>query len=242
MQRLCRCTNSIGSSIVMMWSVRVRLISSIIAASVVDLPEPVGPVTTTRPRGKRRQLGERSREARAPRASSARAARRGRRRRAGSRSMKTLSAEARDAGDRVGEVDLAIELEPLLLLGRENPVEQRPERVGVELRRVGQELDRAPHANRRLGADREVEVRRTAFDRLLEPASQSSESVSLHEPGYRQRSARTLLTCRQGSEHPPPRMEDPSNGATAFLDPPSDTAPRVTPTRFHPTRYDEENL
>ena len=35
----------------MMWSVRVRLISSIIAASVVDLPEPVGPVTSTRPRG-----------------------------------------------------------------------------------------------------------------------------------------------------------------------------------------------
>ena len=51
MQRLCRCTNSIGSSIVRMWSVRLRLTSSIIAASVVDLPEPVGPVTSTRPRG-----------------------------------------------------------------------------------------------------------------------------------------------------------------------------------------------
>ena len=51
MQLLCRCRNSIGSSIVMMWSFRVRLISSIIAASVVDLPEPVGPVTRTRPRG-----------------------------------------------------------------------------------------------------------------------------------------------------------------------------------------------
>ena len=35
----------------MMWSVRVRLISSISDASVVDLPEPVGPVTRTRPRG-----------------------------------------------------------------------------------------------------------------------------------------------------------------------------------------------
>ena len=39
------------SSMVMMWSLRVRLISSITAASVVDLPEPVGPVTRTRPRG-----------------------------------------------------------------------------------------------------------------------------------------------------------------------------------------------
>ena len=36
---------------VMMCSCRSRLILSIIAASVVDLPEPVGPVTSTRPRG-----------------------------------------------------------------------------------------------------------------------------------------------------------------------------------------------
>ncbi len=35
----------------MMCSSRVWLISSIIAASVVDLPEPVGPVTSTMPRG-----------------------------------------------------------------------------------------------------------------------------------------------------------------------------------------------
>ena len=35
----------------MMWPFRSRLILSIIAASVVDLPEPVGPVTSTRPRG-----------------------------------------------------------------------------------------------------------------------------------------------------------------------------------------------
>ena len=36
---------------VMMCSLRVSLIRSIIAASVVDLPEPVGPVTSTKPRG-----------------------------------------------------------------------------------------------------------------------------------------------------------------------------------------------
>ena len=36
---------------VMMCSWRSRLIRSIIAASVVDLPEPVGPVTSTNPRG-----------------------------------------------------------------------------------------------------------------------------------------------------------------------------------------------
>ena len=53
MHFLCVCTNSIGSSIVRMCSERVSLISLIIAASVVDLPEPVGPVTSTRPRGLR---------------------------------------------------------------------------------------------------------------------------------------------------------------------------------------------
>jgi hypothetical protein len=36
---------------VMMWSSRDSLISSMIAASDVDLPEPVGPVTSTKPRG-----------------------------------------------------------------------------------------------------------------------------------------------------------------------------------------------
>ena len=42
-------TNSMGSSIVRMWRELVALIRSMIAASVVDLPEPVGPVTSTSP-------------------------------------------------------------------------------------------------------------------------------------------------------------------------------------------------
>ena len=37
---------------VRMWSWRSALILSSIAASVVDLPLPVGPVTSTRPRGR----------------------------------------------------------------------------------------------------------------------------------------------------------------------------------------------
>ena len=51
MHFLWPCRNSIGSSTVMMCSSRVALISSIIDASEVDLPEPVGPVTSTKPRG-----------------------------------------------------------------------------------------------------------------------------------------------------------------------------------------------
>ncbi len=43
---------SIGSSMVRMCSGRLRLIQPIIAASVVDLPEPVGPVISTSPWGR----------------------------------------------------------------------------------------------------------------------------------------------------------------------------------------------
>src|ERR1041384_1126059 len=48
--------NSIGSSTVMMCPFSSLLILSIIAASVVLLPEPVGPVTSTRPRGRSASL------------------------------------------------------------------------------------------------------------------------------------------------------------------------------------------
>ena len=51
--RRCGCSYSIGSSMVMMWRASRRLISLTSAASVVVLPEPVGPPTRTRPRGSR---------------------------------------------------------------------------------------------------------------------------------------------------------------------------------------------
>jgi hypothetical protein len=50
-QPLCGCRYSIGSSMVTMCSFRSVLILSMIVASVVDFPEPVGPVTRMRPRG-----------------------------------------------------------------------------------------------------------------------------------------------------------------------------------------------
>ena len=48
---LSKCRTSIGSSIVTTWTSRLLLMWSIIPARVVVLPEPVGPVTSTRPRG-----------------------------------------------------------------------------------------------------------------------------------------------------------------------------------------------
>jgi hypothetical protein len=49
MHFLFGCTNSIGSSIVMTWSLRDRLTRSMSEHRVVDFPDPVGPVTSTRP-------------------------------------------------------------------------------------------------------------------------------------------------------------------------------------------------
>ena len=122
MQRLWRWRNSIGSSMVMMWSSRVRLISSITAASVVDLPEPVGPVTRTRPRGFGREVLQHGRKAELlERLQLGRDEAEGR---AEALALEVdVHAEAREAGDRVGDVDLALDLEVLLLLGREDPVE-----------------------------------------------------------------------------------------------------------------------
>src|SRR6266566_541570 len=51
--RLSRCRNSIGSSMVMTLTRRLELIWLIIAASAVDFPDPVTPVTSTSPRGRR---------------------------------------------------------------------------------------------------------------------------------------------------------------------------------------------
>ena len=62
MQPLWAWMYSIGSSMVRMCSRRSVLILSIIAASVVDLPLPVGPVTSTRPRGRSAQLADHRRQ------------------------------------------------------------------------------------------------------------------------------------------------------------------------------------
>jgi hypothetical protein len=51
-----RCTYSIGFSMVRMWQARVWLMWPIMAARVVDFPDPVGPVTSTSPDGEVRNL------------------------------------------------------------------------------------------------------------------------------------------------------------------------------------------
>ena len=142
----------------MMWSVRVRLISSISEASVVDLPEPVGPVTRTSPRGfvvnscsdgRKLQLLERL-DVRGD----------GAERRGEALALVVgVDAEAGESADAVGEVELPPQLEVLLLLGRRDPVDELPDEVGIEHRENRREArcDRAgerPATSRTSGAGR----------------------------------------------------------------------------------------
>ena len=105
-ERRSRWTNSIGSSIVTMCAARVELMWSIIAASVVDLPEPVVPVTQHDPRSSSASRARRW-AARAPRSCGSGAGSRGR---PATRAAlaEGVDAEARDARDFVREVDLVL--------------------------------------------------------------------------------------------------------------------------------------
>ena len=175
MHFLCGCRNSIGSSIVRMWSSRVRLISSMIAASDVDLPEPVGPVTRTRPRGLWTKSWQTARQAELvdrldlERDQAERGAERG--------ALEVrVDAEAGDVRDRVGEVELPVGLEPLALVVREDRVDDLA-RVGRREDWVVLERDQpTADADHRVGARGDVEVGGVA----LEDLEQQVGEVEVH--------------------------------------------------------------
>ena len=105
----CGCSYSIGSSIVMMWRASRRLISFTSAASVVVLPEPVGPPTSTRPREPRQRFdGRRQTERREPRHHGREAADRRRGAAALVMQVDAEAAEIRRAERAVGDAGLAI--------------------------------------------------------------------------------------------------------------------------------------
>jgi hypothetical protein len=70
-----------------------------------------------------------------------------------------VDAEAREPRHGVREVELPVELEVLLLLAREDAVEQRPRVVGGERLSV-RARDVPAHAERGRAADRDVQIRR----------------------------------------------------------------------------------
>ena len=87
----------------------------------------------TRPPGLLAEAVRATAALRAPRASSARSGSGGTRRR-GSRAAIEVHAEAGDAGDRIGHVQLPVQLRLLLLLGRRDPVEEVPRVLGGQHR------------------------------------------------------------------------------------------------------------
>ncbi len=161
----CGCTNSMGSSIVMMWPLRVRFALSMIAASVVDLPDPVGPVTSTMPRG---------RSAKSPRiggilrASSGRMSQGMARRTAPIEPLllHEVDAEPRGTGQLVGQIELLRLLEPLLLPIGEDRVDRLLELLGCQCPVAGHHLEITVDPDHGRRVDRQVQVRTALLEQV----------------------------------------------------------------------------
>jgi hypothetical protein len=69
-----------------------------------------------------------------------------------------VDAEARDAGDVVGEIDLAIDLQVLLLLAGEDAIEQCLRRLGVEGVEAVEALEMSADTHSRRRPDRDMQV------------------------------------------------------------------------------------
>ena len=143
MQPWCLWMNSIGSSTVMMWPLRSRLILSIIAARVVDLPEPVGPVTSTSPRGFSAIFAI---EPGRPSCSKVLIANGICRTTIDThpRCLKHVAAEAGEVLDAEREVELVLELETLLLLLGQNRVRELKRVLWRQLTARADELVMSP--------------------------------------------------------------------------------------------------
>ena len=144
MHFLCWCRNSIGSSIVMMCSSRSRLITSIREARVVDLPEPVGPVTSTSPRAR---LANSATDGGSPSDLQRRDLERDQAERRPERGALEVGVDAEPgrARDLVGEVELPVRLQLLALRVGEDRVDDLP--------RVGRGEDRIALHRRQPAAD-----------------------------------------------------------------------------------------
>ena len=155
-----------GSSIVIMCSSRSVLILSSMAASVVDLPEPVGPVTSTSPRGLSHMPFTTVRQAQrvetldlpwnGPEHRAHRAA-----------LIEHVAAEARQVLQAERKVQLQIFFEAVLLRVGQHAVRQR---LGVRCRqrRHVQRPQLAVHAHARRAVGRDVQVAAAHLDHLFQ--------------------------------------------------------------------------
>ena len=151
---------------VMMCSRRSVLILSIIAASVVDLPLPVGPVTRTSPRGRSESVADDRRQAElverldlfgndAVDGGD------------GAALIEHVAAEPRHAPDAEREVELEGLLEALLLRVGQDAVGERLGVGGAERRQI-EDLQLAVHADLRRRLRRDVQVGPAVVDQGLE--------------------------------------------------------------------------
>ena len=166
---------------VMMWRASRRLISLTSAASVVVLPDPVGPPTRTRPRGRRvsaSTLGGRFEGAKRGTVDGSR-----RIAAAGAAALvMQVDAEAAEVGRperAVGDADVAIRLARVRRQRRHDRVRDF---LAAERRLVERRHDAPSIADRRRRAGHEQQIAGGPFDDLLEPAAQPR---GLARPGRR---------------------------------------------------------
>ena len=152
---------------VTMWTGLGLLMWSIMAASVVVLPEPVGPVTSTRPRGSSAISGPRP-AARPPRTGPPKLslpedhARRAAR-------AEDVRPEPADAGHRVGEVRLAVLVE--LSRGRRARCPRRsPSSRSTVSGARSSRSSPSRHPDHRRRSDLDVQVRALALEQARQPA------------------------------------------------------------------------
>ena len=172
-----------GSSMVTMCPARVRLAMSTRAATVVDLPEPVGPVIRTSPRGRPANVLEPLGH---PELGQALDLPRHHPEHAGDRTplLHHVDAESRLAGQRVRAVELVARLEPVALLAGEHREDRPLDAVRVQ-RLVALPAARISPWTRTLGGAPADRCRSEAPE--LEGLSSSSSSSST--PGARRRSS-----------------------------------------------------
>ena len=150
-----------GSSIVMMWSERVLLMASIREARVVDFPLPVGPVTRTRPRFALIEFADGVRKPQVlHRGDPVGQGPDGRRDRAPL--DVDVEPEPPDPGHAVAEIELVagmrIVLEAILLMGRQNAVDQLLGGLGIQLLFIRERDELPVNADGRVQTGHEVEV------------------------------------------------------------------------------------
>ena len=166
-----------GSSTVMMCPFTSLLILSIIAASVVLLPDPVGPVTSTRPRGFSVNLAM---IGGSPRSSNVFTLNRICRmtERDTPALLEAVAAEAGQVLDPEGEVQLVFGLEALLLVFREHRVGERQRVFGGQHLVPRRADDVAVHPDLRALPGHNVKVGGVLLDHLLQGARADSPACT----------------------------------------------------------------